>query len=131
MTFHLKALLWSLVAWAVFWLIGWPNYYRQYTDRALVAMVVAAAPFFFAAALWTMAKVMKIRACSRLQASFWVSFYGSAPFLIFDWLYCGVYLGRGVAFFSIYWYLTIYYVLPWIALPPAALAWDRALKKFS
>jgi hypothetical protein len=48
----------------------------------------------------------------------WWSFYISVPLFIYDFAYCGFYLGHGVSFLTTYWYLTIYYILPWVLFPP-------------
>ena len=55
---------------------------------------------------------------SGLQVSVWWAFYISVPLFIYDLLYCGLYLGHDIFFLSKYWYLSVYYILPWIIFPP-------------
>lgn len=43
------------------------------------------------------------------------------PLAFYDWLYCGVYLGYGTGFVRRFWYLSIYYAIPWVVLPVVAL----------
>ena len=61
----------------------------------------------------------------RLRVSVWIAFYFTVPLAVYDWLYCGVYLGHGMKFVSTFWYLSVYYVIPWILLPAVALMLDR------
>ena len=39
-----------------------------------------------------------------------------------------MYLGHGIQFITIYWYLTVYYLIPWALLPLAALHLDRTTR---
>jgi hypothetical protein len=51
--------------------------------------------------------------------------YISVPLFIYDIFYCGFYLGHGASFFTKYWYLTVYYILPWILFPPTGWLVER------
>jgi hypothetical protein len=55
----------------------------------------------------------------------WLAFYITVPLLLYDVLYCGVYLGYGAGFVVEFWYLSVYYIVPWIILPPTGLWLDR------
>ena len=57
----------------------------------------------------------------RAARGFWLALYFSLPFLLLDASYCGLYLGRGTGFFRQYWYLTIFYVVPWVLYLPMGL----------
>ena len=61
----------------------------------------------------------------RLRVSAWFAFYFTVPLAIYDWLYCGVYLGHGLQFLSRFWYLSVYYAIPWVVLPTVALMLNR------
>jgi hypothetical protein len=63
------------------------------------------------------------RGCLRM--SFWLAFYFTVPLAVYDWLYCGVYLRHGLAFLARFWYLTVYYIIPWILFPALAIILDR------
>ena len=54
------------------------------------------------------------------SAAFWGSFYGSIPLIIYDYLYIAVHLNQGMAFLTSYWYLTIFYLVPWFVFPLVA-----------
>jgi hypothetical protein len=55
----------------------------------------------------------------------WIAFYFTVPLAFYDWLYCGIYLGYGIGFVSRFWYLSVYYAIPWVVLPVVALVLDR------
>jgi len=61
--------------------------------------------------------VMHSRPGNALNDGFWWSFYISVPLFIYDLLYCGLYLDHGMNFLDKYWYLTVYYILPWVLFP--------------
>ena len=66
-----------------------------------------------------------LRPDRRLPAALWMAFYFTVPLAVYDWLYCGRYLGYGAHFIFRYWYLTVYYVIPWILLPLVAWFLNR------
>ena len=57
----------------------------------------------------------------RMSLALWIAFYFTAPLAVYDYLYCGLVLGRGVGFLWEFWYLTAYYVIPWVLAPAMAL----------
>jgi hypothetical protein len=110
------------VAWAVFWIGGLPDYYRQYSDGFMIVFDLA-----ILLPLWyVVLRVLKrVRRGSRLMVAGWLAFYITVPLLLYDVLYCGVYLGYGAGFVVEFWYLSVYYIVPWIILPPTGLWLDR------
>ena len=66
-----------------------------------------------------------VRPAERLKVSAWSAFYFTVPLAIYDWLYCGVLLGYGRQFVVQFWYLSVYYAIPWLILPGVALILDR------
>jgi hypothetical protein len=50
----------------------------------------------------------------------------SLPFAVLDTLYCGVYLGHGADYLWKFWYLTVFYVSPWMTLLPTELLLRRS-----
>jgi len=69
--------------------------------------------------LWLIvySSVKKTRSGRGLAVSSWLAFYITVPLFFYDLLYCGFYLGRGIGFIREYWYLTVYYILPWLLFP--------------
>jgi len=53
------------------------------------------------------------------------AFYGSVPLVIYDYLFIGKYLNKGMAFLTDYWYLTVFYFIPWAVVPFAGYAIER------
>jgi hypothetical protein len=60
-----------------------------------------------------------------LKVCLWWAFYISVPLLVYDYLYCAVHLGYKATFFVKYWYLTVYYILPWVVFPPTGWLIDK------
>ena len=115
---HIGIFLIATVVWAGFWIAGLPFYYQQYSRlfmiwfASLVLIPIAAIAYLV---------LRRLRPEKRLATACWLAFYFTVPLAVYDWLYCGHYLGHGVQFISKYWYLTVYYVIPWILLPLMAL----------
>ena len=51
----------------------------------------------------------------------WLAIYMTEPFLAYDYLYLGMHQQRGKSFLTTHWYLTAFYVIPWLMLP--GIAW--------
>ena len=114
---HIRIFLIATAVWIAFWLAGQPFYYQQYPSRlmiwfvALLLIPIAAIVYFV---------LRRLHPGRRLTIALWLAFYYTVPLAIYDWLFCGLYLGHGVQFISRYWYLTVYYAIPWILLPLVA-----------
>jgi len=111
---HIKILGIVTVAWAIFWLIGWPEYYRQYSLRFMLMFDAAVlVPLWFVVCRVLRATPQR----QKSSRSLWLAFYITGPLSLYDSLYCGVYLKYGWSFILEFWYLSIYYVIPWILCP--------------
>ena len=114
---HIRLFLIATLVWAAFLLGGLPSYYQQYSARFMLLFdVVVLVPIAGAVHL----VLRGVRRETRLQVAVWIAFYFTVPLAIYDWLYCGIYLGHGMQFLSRFWYLTVYYIIPWILLPMVA-----------
>ncbi|HLL52934.1 MAG TPA: hypothetical protein VK447_05270 [Myxococcaceae bacterium] len=108
---HARLFLTATAVWAAFWVAGLPHYYQQYRPGPLVA----GSGVLIALVYW-----LGWRAIARMRPevapgrSAWMAFYFTVPLAIYDALYCGAYLGHGAGFVTRYWYLSIFYVLPWL-----------------
>ncbi|HEV2611518.1 MAG TPA: hypothetical protein VGU61_14710 [Noviherbaspirillum sp.] len=123
---HLGLLLQGTVVWGAFWLAGLPAYYQQYST-----VVLAVGSILLSVAI-SLAAVLILRGGkdeNRMPRAFWLSFYYTVPFVTLDALYCGWYLGHGARFFSMYWYLTIFYVTPWLTFMPTAALLNRPIRQ--
>ena len=115
---HLRLVALAVLVWAAFWVGGLPQYYQQYSFAALLIFSVLLVPLVAFAGLKVIGRV---RAERRLQLGLWLSFYFTVPFAILDYLYCGLFLGHGWEFLRRFWYLTVYYVIPWLIFVPIGL----------
>jgi hypothetical protein len=115
---HLILLSQAVCAWAIFWVAGLPSYYQQYSPVTL-----AVACIFLTVAI-SLAAIFVLRQTKpeyRLTRAFWLCFYYTVPLAAFDALYCGVYLGHGINFLYKYWYLSVFYITPWLTFIPTAI----------
>ncbi len=115
---HLKILLIMTTGWLLFWVVGLPDYYQQYSTRFMISFDAAVLP---PVALVVHSALKKFGRGKSYFLSLWLAFYISVPLFLYDLLYCGYYRGHGLGFVRTYWYLTVYYILPWVVFP--ALAW--------
>lgn len=105
------------MAWALFWVIGLPSYYQQYSRATMIVVCVVLTPLIIPI---TFIVLRPVRREKRLSRALWLSFYFTVPIALYDWLYCGLYLGYGLRFLAVFWYLTVFYIVPWILLPATA-----------
>ena len=119
---HLRLSLLVSLAWLIFLIAGLPDYYQQYSIIFMVIFDFAILPPIWFI-IYQSAKHSKPG--HGLNVSLWWSFYFSFPLFIYDLIYCGFYLGYGISFLWKYWYLTVYYILPWIIFPPTGWLIDR------
>jgi len=117
-TNHFRLFVQGLAIWFAFWLGGLPGYYQQYSQ---LSMAIGCILLSVAISLAAVFVLLRGRAETRLQRAFWISVYFTVPFAILDALYCGVYLGHGASFLRTYWYLTIFYLTPWLTFIPTTL----------
>ncbi len=119
---HLKFFAFSVAAWVLFFVLGLPDYFQQYSDQLMwFGIAVSLLPTFYA----TVKYMLWVLPDDPRRASLWMAFYGSVPFFVFDWLYVGLYLREGLKFVFSYWYLTVYYILPIVVLPPVGVYLER------
>jgi hypothetical protein len=121
---HLTFLAVATVAWAAVWLAGWPDYYQSWSTSTLVALSALLLVPFFAGGWWYLRRPGRT---SRTRRAVLLAFYCTVPIFLYDYAYCGLYVGHGVPFIVRYWYLTTYYVIPWL-MYPATARWLDAIR---
>lgn len=119
---HFVLLLQSSSLWLLFWLVGLPDYYQQYST---VVMGVLCTLLSVALSLFAVLMLLRCRPETRMSRAFWLSLYYTVPFAIYDALYCGWYLGLGAGFLVSHWYLTVFYFSLWLTFIPTACLLDR------
>lgn len=119
---HARLFLLAAAAWLAFWVAGLPDYYQQYSTRSLVLFEV-----LLLGPVWAVGylALRERRRVSRSRRAFAISFHFSIPLFLYDLAYCGVHLGHGFGFVGPYWYLTVYYFVPWLLFLPTAAWLDR------
>lgn len=115
---HASLLAQAVGVWSAFWVLGLPNYYQQYSARALGVGCTVLSVAISLAALFVLSAA---RPATRMSRALWLAFYYTVPLAVCDTLYCGVYLGHGTAYLGQYWYLSVFYITPWLTFPPTAL----------
>ena len=97
---------------------GLPSYYQQYSTLSMLFFDILVLVPITGVAYLVLRGVGRER---RLNVSAWIAFYFTVPLAIYDWLYCGVFLGHGMQFLGRFWYLSVYYVIPWVLMRIVAL----------
>lgn len=116
-TRHASLLAQAVTVWAAFWVLGLPAYYQQYSPTFLG---VGSVLLSVAISLWAVAVLVPAPPEQRMNRALWLSLYFTVPLALLDTLYCGIYLGHGHTYLWRYWYLSVFYVTPWLTLPPTA-----------
>jgi len=119
---HIRIFLIATVVWAAFWIAGLPSYYQQYSN---VLMVWFDSLLLIPISAIVYLVLRRLRPERRIPVALWLAFYFTVPLALYDWLYCGLHLGHGIQYISRYWYLTVYYLIPWILLPLVAFLLNR------
>jgi hypothetical protein len=114
---HFYLLLQSIAVWAGFWLFGLPDYYQQYST---LAMAVGCTVLSVIVSLAALRILLLGHPANRMTRAFWYSFYYTVVLAILDTAYCGIYLGLGAKYLAQYWYLTVFYITPWLTFLPTA-----------
>lgn len=120
---HLNLLVQSVVIWALFWVAGLPAYYQQYSAPALGVGCTIISVLISLAAIRIL---QRSRPENRRARAFWCSVYYTVTFAVLDSLYCGLYLGHGAAYLTQYWYLSVFYITPWLTFLPTEALLRRA-----
>ena len=90
---HQHLFLIATLVWILFYLLGLPEYYQQYSDNTMLIFDIVLLPPVFLAA-W--AALSDVRHQKRIKVSLWYAFYFSVPPAIYNALYCGWYLNYGL-----------------------------------
>ncbi|KAA3609293.1 MAG: hypothetical protein DWQ05_22640 [Calditrichaeota bacterium] len=111
---HIKIFAIATLVWAVFVVAGLPDYYLQHPATTMVFFdIFLIIPF--SAIIYHV--FIPIKPQRRMKISLWYAFYFTVPFFLYDWIFCGLYLGHGFDFLTVYWFLTVYYFIPWVLFP--------------
>ena len=119
---HLRILIYATIVWVLFFFAGMPEYYLQYSTKSIILFVILLL-IPFSVIIWFLFKpINKLR---RFKMSLWCSFYFTVPLSIYDYIYCGIFLDYGFNFIYAFWFLSVYYVIPWILFPMIAILLNK------
>jgi hypothetical protein len=111
---HLRLLGLATVVWAGFLVGGLPDYYQQYPSGFMVVFdLLVLIPI----AIVYRAVLVRVPPQRRMQVALWIAFYFTVPLAVYDFVFCGLVLGFGLRFLVEFWYLTVYYFIPWLLGP--------------
>jgi hypothetical protein len=123
---HMRLLALATLVWAGFLLIGLPAYYQQYSPELMAGFdLLVLLPISIV--LYVVLKPVPIT--RRMSLAVWIAFYFTIPLAVYDYVYCGLVLDHGIGFLWEYWYLTVYYVIPWLLAPAIVLVINRVVEK--
>jgi len=123
---HIKLFVIVTIAWIIFLIGGLPDYYQQYSTGIMIVFDIIILP-----PIWYLVyrSSKRTKPGRGFKASLWWSFYISVPLFIYDLIYCGLYLDHGMSFLTIYWYLSVYYIIPWLFFPITGFIIDKKNNK--
>jgi hypothetical protein len=108
--------------WSLFLLAGMPDYYLQYSRQSMILFVVLLLIPISTIIIYIFKPLKSGR---RMTIALWYAFYFTIPLAIYDSLYCGLYLGYGIGFVGVFWFLSVYYLIPWILFPLIAVVLNQ------
>ena len=118
MKIHIRLAIFAVSTWAGFLILGLPDYYQQYSGTLMVVFsTLLLVPI--SAALYYILR--RIRPARRQAAAVRIALHFTFPLAIYDYLYCGVYLKHGIGFVFDFWYLSVFYFIPWVLAPSIAM----------
>jgi len=119
---HIKLFGIVTIAWMIFLILGLPDYYQQYSTGIMIVFDIIILP-----PIWYLVykSAKRTKPGRGLIISVWWSFYITVPLFIYDLIYCGIYLGHGLDFLITYWYLSVYYIIPWLFFPISGFIIDK------
>jgi hypothetical protein len=111
---HLYLFYLATTCWTLFFLGGlWSDYFQTWPAWAAFVFidVIPAAVL----ALLSVPIIRWMTPASPYKGAFWIAFYFTIPFFIYDFVYLGLHKKLGLSFIASHWYLSIFYLIPWLA----------------
>ena len=124
---HVYLLLMSFITWAIFVIIGLPDYYQSWSPNSKVIVCILVTILYVPLGAFLIKKMFPNR--EYFLNSLWLSLYLTVPLFLFDCVYIMGFIGeKNLLFVSKYWYLTFFYFSFWIQFPIAGLVMERNRK---
>ncbi len=110
---HIRLLINATICWLVFVLIGLPNYYQNWPFTRLLYFCILVY-FVVGVAIYLMTRRYEGYLFRR---ALWVAFYITVPLALYDYFYVQLIRGEPFELLNRFWYLAIFYVVPWFQAP--------------
>jgi hypothetical protein len=123
---HIRIFIIATLVWLVFLFAGMPGYYLQYSNQLMISFVLI---LLIPISIIVVVVFKQITQEKRSKIALWYAFYFTVPLFIYDSIYCGAFLGYGINFIFRFWFLSIYYLIPWILFPFIATVLNRGYKQ--
>lgn len=109
---HYKLLINATIAWLIFVIIGLPNYYGDWPFNNLLYLSIAT---YFLIGLIFYSIIRK--RTGNIKLVLWAAFYFTVPFIAYDLIYIHFILREPADFLNRFWFLSVFYIIPWIQAP--------------
>jgi len=124
---HASLLLMAFVTWAIFVVIGLPDYYQSWHPNLKVIVCFAVTALYIPLGAFLIKRMFPDR--EYFLNSIWLALYLTVPLFTFDIVYIMGFLGEeNLLFVAKYWYLTFFYFSFWLQFPVLGLVMERAAK---
>lgn len=110
---HIRLLINATICWLVFVLIGLPDYYQNWSFTSLLYFCILVY-YVVGFAIYLMTRRYEKYLFRR---ALWVAFYITVPLVLYDYVYIQLIRGESFELLNRFWYLTIFYVIPWFQAP--------------
>jgi hypothetical protein len=117
---HLYLFYLGTTVWTLFFLGGLPSDYYQQWPWGWSLVVLVMIPTLGLARLAPRLHRDVLSTLSHASAYRLIAVYVTLPLALYDALYLGWHQQRGLSFLWTHWYLSVFYLIPWILLPPLA-----------
>lgn len=106
---HMRLLLFVTLGWAMFVLVGWPNYYQHWSLNWLLYFCCTVYLFV---GMYIYTRIKQYDG-NRLTFGLWLAFYISVPLFCYDYLYINLILIQPFDLLNRFWFLSVFYIIPW------------------
>lgn len=113
---HVQLLTMGISMWTLFLIAGLSSDYFLDLSWPAQLLLIVILPTIILVAI-TFRRIAAMKADAAISRIFWTAFYFTVPFFVLDVAYLGLHQGRGASFLVSHWYLTAFYITPWITLP--------------
>ena len=115
---HMRILSIATLVWFIFLVAGMPDYYLQYSDQTMIIFVIL---LLLPISIIIYFILRPLAPNRRMTIALWYAFYFTVPLMIYDMVYCGIMLEYSMRYIVVFWFLSVYYIIPWILFPAIAI----------